>query len=75
MTTAKKKKSSKHPKQKAYETWKKNEYQDETEDLKPVIERRKFSYTIHIPERRAHQNRDTTDNLFQDPAQRKLDYS
>ena len=57
MMAAKMKKSAMHPKQKAYEIWKKNEYQGETEDLKPVIERRKFSYTIHIPERRSIQNR------------------
>ena len=64
MTTKKKKKSAKHPKQKAFETWEKNEYQDETEDLKPVIERRKFSYTTHIPERRSIQNSTKSKDLL-----------
>jgi len=34
------------------------EFQGEIEDLRLGMERRKFSYTIHIPERRSCQNRD-----------------
>ena len=57
MTTAKKKNSTRHTTQKAFENKETSELRSEIEDLRLGIERRKFSYTIHIPERRSDQNR------------------
>jgi len=57
MTTAKKKNSTRHTTQKAFENKETSELRSEIEDLRLGIERRKFSYTIHIPERRFDKNR------------------
>jgi hypothetical protein len=57
MTSAKTKSPAKHPIQKACENRKSSEFLSEIEDLRLGMERRKFSYTIHIPERRSDQNR------------------
>ena len=57
MTSAKRKNSTRHTTQKAFENKETSELRSEIEDLRLGIERRKFSYTIHIPERRFDKNR------------------
>ena len=57
MTSAQTKNSTKHTTQKAFENRESGELRSEIEDLRIGMERRKFSYTIHIPERRSDQNR------------------
>jgi len=57
MTSAQTKNSTKHTTQKAFENRESSELRSEIEDLRIGMERRKFSYTIHIPERRSDQNR------------------
>jgi len=57
MTSAKRKNSTRHTTQKAFENKESSELRSEIEDLWIGIERRKFSYSIHIPERRSDQNR------------------
>lgn len=57
MTTAEKKNSTRHTTQKTFENKETSELRSEIEDLRLGIERRKFSYTIHIPERRFDKNR------------------
>lgn len=57
MTSAKMKNSPKSPTQKSFENRKSSELRSEIKDLWSGMERRKFSYTIHIPERRSDQNR------------------
>ena len=42
--------------QRAFEDRESREFRSESEDLRLGMERRKFSYTIHIPERRSDQN-------------------
>ncbi len=56
MASAKTKNTTKHPIQKACKNRKSNEFLSEIEDLRLGMERRKFFYTIHIPERRLGQN-------------------
>ncbi len=56
MASAKTKNTTKRPIQKACENRKSSESVSEIEDLRLGMERRKFSYTIHIPERRSGQN-------------------
>jgi hypothetical protein len=56
MASSKTKNTTKHPIQKAFENRKSSEFLSEIEDLRLGMERRKFSYTIHIPERRSDQN-------------------
>lgn len=55
MKSAKTKKATKHSVQKVSESGKSGEFRSETDDLRLGMERRKFSYTIHIPERRSGQ--------------------
>ena len=57
MTSAKTKNSTKHTTQQAFENRESSELRGKIEDLRIGMERRKFSYTIHIPERRSDQNR------------------
>ena len=57
MTSAQTKNCTKHTTQKAFENRESSELRSEIEDLRIGMERRKFSYTIHIPERRSDQNR------------------
>lgn len=57
MASAKKKNSTRHTTQKTSENMESSELRSGTEDLWIGMERRKFSYTIHIPERRSDQNR------------------
>jgi hypothetical protein len=57
MASAKTKNSTRHSTQKASENRESSELRSEIEDLRIGMERRKFSYTIHIPERRSDQNR------------------
>jgi len=57
MASAKTKNAIKQPIQKAFENRKSSEFLSEIEDLRLGMERRKFSYTIHIPERRSGQAR------------------
>ena len=56
MSSAKTKNAIKQPIQKAFENRKSGELLSEIEDMRLGMERRKFSYTIHIPERRSGQN-------------------
>jgi hypothetical protein len=56
MASAKTKNAIKQPIQKAFENRKSGELLSEIEDMRLGMERRKFSYTIHIPERRSGQN-------------------
>ena len=56
MASSETKNYTKRPIQKAFENWKSIELLSETEDLRMGMERRKFSYTLHIPERRSGQN-------------------
>jgi hypothetical protein len=55
MTSAKTKSATKYPIQKTCENRKSSEFLSEIEGLRLGMERRKFSYTIHIPERRTGQ--------------------
>lgn len=48
---------TKHPPQKVNENKESSKFKCEIGDLWLGIERRKFSYTIHVPERRSHKNR------------------
>jgi len=57
MTSAKRKNSTRHTTQKAFENKESSELRSEIENLVIGMERRKFSYTIHIPERRSGKNR------------------
>lgn len=57
MASAKTKNSTRHTTQKTSENMESSELRNGTEDLWIGMERRKFSYTIHIPERRSDQNR------------------
>jgi hypothetical protein len=57
MTSAKTKNSTKHTTKKAFENLESSELRSDIENLWIGMERRKFSYTIHIPERRSDQNR------------------
>ena len=43
------------------------DFQGEDQDLWLGMERRKFSYTIHIPERRSNQNRNLPETAIQKP--------
>ena len=56
MALAKMKNNTRHSTQKAFENRESREFRCESEDLWLGMERRKFSYTIHIPERRSDQN-------------------
>jgi len=64
MTSAKTKSGTKRPIQKADENRKSSEFLREIEDLRLGMERRKFSYTCHIPERRSGQNSVKLNNDF-----------
>ena len=55
MASAKTKNTTKHSIQKVCENREPSEFRSEIEDLRLGMERRKFSYTIHIPERRSDQ--------------------
>jgi len=56
MASAETKNAIKQPNQKAFENRKSSEFLSEIEDLRLGMERRKFSYTRHVPERRSGQN-------------------
>ena len=56
MALTKMKNSRRDSTQKAFESRESREFRSEREDLRLGMERRKFSYTIHIPERRSDQN-------------------
>lgn len=56
MASSETKYTTKHKIQKAVEDKKSSEFPSEIEDLRLGMERRKFSYTLHIPERRSYQN-------------------
>jgi hypothetical protein len=56
MASAKTKISKRHSTQKGSEEKASSDQLSEIEDLWIGMERRKFSYTIHIPERRSDQN-------------------
>jgi hypothetical protein len=47
---------TKHPPQKVKENKESSKFESETDDLWLGLERRKFSYTIHVPERRYKKN-------------------
>jgi hypothetical protein len=64
MASAKTKNNQKHPIQKVCENRKSSEFLSEIEDLRLGMERRKFSYTLHIPERRSGQNSVKPNNHF-----------
>jgi hypothetical protein len=64
MASAETKNAIKQPNQKAFENRKSGELLSEIEDLRLGMERRKFSYTIHIPERRSGQNSVKPNNHF-----------
>jgi hypothetical protein len=64
MASAKTKNDIKQPNQKAFENRKSSELLSEIEDMRLGMERRKFSYTIHIPERRSGQNSVKLNNHF-----------
>ena len=53
MASAKTKNTTKHSIQKVCENREPGELRSEIEDLRLGMERRKFSYTTHIPERRS----------------------
>jgi hypothetical protein len=56
MALSETKNTTKHPIQKAFENRKSSEFLSEIEDLRLRKERRKLTYTLHIPERRSGQN-------------------
>jgi hypothetical protein len=64
MASSETKNAIKQPIQKAFENRKSGELLSEIEDLRLGMERRKFSYTIHIPERRSGQNSVKLNNHF-----------
>ncbi len=64
MASSETKNTTKHPIQKAFENRKSSEFLSEIEDLRLGMERRKFSYTLHVPERRSGQNSVKPNNHF-----------
>ena len=72
MASASKIKATKHLVKEFDENCESIETESEIEDLRPVIERRKFSYTFHIPERRSGQHRVQSKKSSQNPVQIKL---
>ena len=64
MTSSETKKTKTRPLQKAFVRRKSSEFLSEIEDLRLGMERRKFSYTLHIPERRSGQNSVKLNNHF-----------
>ena len=56
MAPAKAKDDTRHPTQKVSENGASREFRNGSDDLRLGMERRKFSYTICIPERRSNQN-------------------
>ena len=64
MASFKTKNERKQSIQKALENRKSSECLSEIEDMRLGMERRKFSYTLHIPERRSGQNSFKLNNHF-----------
>ncbi len=64
MASSETKNTTKHTIQKAFDNRKSSESLNEIEDLRLGMERRKFSYTIHVPERRYSQNSVKPNNHF-----------
>ena len=57
MASSETKDTPKHKIQKKIEDMKSSEFPNEIEDLRMGMERRRFSYTCHIPERRSLKDR------------------
>jgi hypothetical protein len=64
MASDKTKNDIKQPIQKAFENRKSSELLSKIGDMRLGMERRKFSYTLHIPERRSGQNSVKLNNHF-----------
>jgi hypothetical protein len=64
MASAKKKDDKSHLTQKLFKNGKSREFRDGSNDLWLGMERRKFSYTIYIPERRSNQNRNKPESTI-----------
>jgi len=58
MASAKTENSPKRSNQESFEKRESIEFRNEIEDMRLGMERRKFSYTIHIPERRSCPDQD-----------------
>ena len=64
MASAKMKNAKMHSIQKTGKLGVSREFLSENDDLRLGMERRKFSYTIHVPERRSGQNRIKSSKAF-----------
>jgi hypothetical protein len=67
MASAKTKNDSTLPTLKVIKNGASKDFHGEGKDLWLGIERRKFSYTFHIPERRSHQNRKMPESTIKNP--------
>jgi hypothetical protein len=67
MASAKTKNGTRLPSLKVVENGASRDFHGEGKDLWLGIERRKYSYTIHIPERRSNQNRNVPESTIQNP--------
>jgi hypothetical protein len=65
MASAKAKNDTKNPTLKIVKNTSSKDFRGKTKDLWLGIERRKFSYTIYIPERRSNQNRNLPNPAIQ----------
>jgi hypothetical protein len=65
MASAKTKNDTRLPTLKVLKNGPSKDSQSEEKDLWLGMERRKFSYTFHIPERRSHQNRKMPESTIQ----------
>ena len=73
MASAKFKQAINHPNRKASKQKEPIDWVNESSDQRLGMERRKFSYTIHIPERRSGHNNLKSNNFFQNAKQAKPD--
>lgn len=67
MTSAKTKNDTKLPPLKVVENRASKDFQSESKDLWLGMERRRFSYTIHIPERRSNQKLNLPESTISNP--------
>ncbi len=73
MASAKKKNVATHPVRKTGKPRGSSKFFSENDDLRLGMDRRKFSYTVHVPERRSSQNRIKSSKTFKDAKPIKSD--
>ena len=67
MASAKTNNDTRLPNLKVGKTGASRDFHGEGKDMWLGVERRRFSYTIHIPERRSHQSRNKPESTIQNP--------